>query len=484
MSARPEKAQLARRFSLPDWPEVLGRAALSLAHRESYAVTLGWYGGWTARSSTESLRFVLRHFGFAGNTRSRLDEGVRGRLLLWFSIGLNAALVLMLWRLLQVSAPQDLAGSPMLARGPTNTVVRTNVVVRRQLFLWSEIESHDYPIYIANLRRIGCPEATIRDIIVADVNQLYARRRATEVVTAPQQWWRSEPDRAVRQTALAQIRALEEERRALLTKLLGPDWESADYPLPSLESITVLDGPVLGSLPPETKLALQRIEQQSLERMNAYVRERRAEDEPPDPAELARLRRQTRDELARVLTPEQLEEYLLRYSQNAVQLRVQLRGFDASAEEFRSLFRTLDPLNQELQLNAGSADPATTARRQELERQRETALRELLGTERYEDYQLSQNPLYRQARELATQSGVSQDQVAPLMLILGVTEKEEQRIRNDASLTAEELAEQLQTARDARQASLRRLLGEEAFRRYEQRQAPVVPSLPPPSPQP
>jgi len=70
------------------------------------------------------------------------------------------------------------------------------------------------------------------------------------------------------------------------------------------------------------------------------------------------------------------------------------------------------------------------------------------------------------------------------MLILGVTEKEEQRIRNDASLTAEELAEQLQTARDARQASLRRLLGEEAFRRYEQRQAPVVPSLPPPSPQP
>lgn len=427
---------------------------------------------------------MLRHFGFAGDAPSRLDDGVRGRLLLWFSVGLNAALVLMLWRLLQVSAPEDPAGSPMLARGTTNTVFRTNVVVRRQLFLWSEIESHDYPVYIANLRRIGCPEATIRDIIVADVNQLYARRRATEIVTAPQQWWRSEPDRAVRQTALAQILALEEERRALLTKLLGPDWESADYPLPSLESITVLDGPVLGSLPPDTKLALQRIEQQSLERMNAYVRERRAEDESPDAAELARLRRQTRDELARVLTPEQLEEYLLRYSQNAVQLREQLRGFDASAEEFRTLFRTLDPLNQELQLAAGSTDPTAAAHRQELERQRETAMRELLGTERYEDYQLSQNPLYRQARELATQSGVSQDQVAPLMLILGVTEKEEQRIRNDPSLTAEELAEQLQTTRDARQASLRRLLGEEAFRRYEQRQAPPVPQLPVPSPQP
>jgi len=425
-----------------------------------------------------------RHFGFAGSPRSRLDDGVRGRLLLWFSVALNAALVLMLWRLLQVTAPEDAADSAMLARGTTNTIVRTNVVVRRQFFSWGEIESDDYPVYIANLRRIGCPEATIRDIIVADVNQLYARRRATEVVTAPQQWWRSEPDRSVSQTAIAQIRALDEERRALLTKLLGPEWESADYPLPSLESITVLDGPILGGLPPETKLALQRIEQQSLERMNAYVRERQAGDEPADPAELARLRRQTREELARVLTPEQLEEYLLRYSQNANALRGQLRGFDASTEEFRNLFHALDPLEQELQLTAGSTDPAVTARRRELEQARETAVRELLGRERYEDYQLSQNPLYRQARELATQSGVDQAQVAPLMLILGVTEKEEQRIRSDETLTEEERTEQLQNARDAQEASMRRLLGEEAIRRYEQRQAPAAPPPSPPSPQP
>jgi hypothetical protein len=43
MSAEPEKAQLARRFSFPDWPEVLAHAALSPAHRESYAITLRWY---------------------------------------------------------------------------------------------------------------------------------------------------------------------------------------------------------------------------------------------------------------------------------------------------------------------------------------------------------------------------------------------------------------------------------------------------------
>ena len=70
------------------------------------------------------------------------------------------------------------------------------------------------------------------------------------------------------------------------------------------------------------------------------------------------------------------------------------------------------------------------------------------------------------------------------MLILGVTEKEEQRIRSDETLTEEERTEQLQNARDAQEASMRRLLGEEAFRRYEQRQAPAAPPPSPPSPQP
>ena len=44
-------------------------------------------------------------------------------------------------------------------------------------FHWSQIESADYRTYIANLRGIGCPEQTIRDLIKADVDNLYATRR-------------------------------------------------------------------------------------------------------------------------------------------------------------------------------------------------------------------------------------------------------------------------------------------------------------------
>jgi hypothetical protein len=44
-------------------------------------------------------------------------------------------------------------------------------------FHWSQLESSDYATYIANLRAIGCPEQTVREIISADVDDSYASRR-------------------------------------------------------------------------------------------------------------------------------------------------------------------------------------------------------------------------------------------------------------------------------------------------------------------
>jgi hypothetical protein len=45
-------------------------------------------------------------------------------------------------------------------------------------FHWSQLESTNYPTYIANLRGIGCPEQTVRDIVTADVDGLYAPERS------------------------------------------------------------------------------------------------------------------------------------------------------------------------------------------------------------------------------------------------------------------------------------------------------------------
>src|SRR5437763_954439 len=43
---------------------------------------------------------------------------------------------------------------------------------------WASIESTNYHTYILNLRGIGCPEETVRDIIITDISKLFAKRRA------------------------------------------------------------------------------------------------------------------------------------------------------------------------------------------------------------------------------------------------------------------------------------------------------------------
>ena len=327
-----------------------------------------------------------------------------------------------------------------------NGTATTNVVVRRQFFSWHELESSDYPTYVANLRDIGCPEQTIRDIIVADVNAVYARRRANEVITPFQQWWRSEPDMSIVRTAAQKIRELEAERTSLLASLLGTNWEAGDLlnlPRPTHEGL-VLDGPQLGALAADVKAALQDLTTRSDARMRAYLAAQRQAGKSTDPVELARLRQQTREELAGILSPAQLEEFLLRYSQYSGQLRSEfgdLRYFNINSNEFRSVFRATDGLDQQLALLSGN-DPNTVRQRNTLEQTRDDAIKNALGPKRYQEYKRLQDPAYQQAMAQAIAAGTP-DAVDAIYGINLAAQSEKSSINADASLTDQQRAIEL-----------------------------------------
>jgi hypothetical protein len=80
-----------------------------------------------------------------------------------------------------------------------------------QPFQWSSLESEDYPTYIANLRKIGCPERTLRDIINGDLDGLYAPKQAGLAAQglSPREF-------------TAAVEALRREKLALLNQLLEP----------------------------------------------------------------------------------------------------------------------------------------------------------------------------------------------------------------------------------------------------------------------
>ena len=381
---------------------------------------------------------------------------MKARLPLLLSLALNFMLAAMVLILSQDSEEQFSRLHLLLGeRTNAHKQIRTNVVVRRQHFHWTDVESTDYAEYIRNLRAIGCPERTIRDIIVADVNDLFAQRINREVVLPDQQWWLAEPNMDVFESAANQIRALEEEKNQLLASLLGPNWNSS--PQTSAGDPIRLDGAVLSALDPNTKAALFQIEANALKAREAYLTQARENGMEPDPAELARMRQEVRRELAGILNPEQLEEYLLRYSATSQNLREELRGLGADAEEYRRIFRARDHYDQKLALLTGS-DSATERQRAELLRQREDAVRQVLAADRYPLYQLTQDPLFEAARNDAEQNGATPEKVIPIFQINQAAEQEIARINAQRELTEEERLAALRLVQEQQQASIRRII--------------------------
>ncbi len=328
--------------------------------------------------------------------------------LLLISIGLNVILAVsavFLWR-----AHRSHGVNPAAGTNATKVITTTRILplVRKQFFSWNELESDDYGRYIANLRDIGCPEQTIRDIIVADVNKLYDERKLNEDQTSEH------------------FTKLDEERGLLLVKLLGADWDATEKKTGFAFSRVVFTDPLLDQLTPETRAKVQEI-------LNRW-----SQQAVPDERDAALLEQKMRAELAGVLAPPQLEELLSRYSANAINLNHQLaelQFFKATPEEFRQLFRGTDALDLQLRLLGSADDPATQAQRKALTDQRDLAIKTALGSQRYAEFAKLQDPAYRESVAQAQANGGSPQGADAFYKINQAVANEQTLIQANANLT-------------------------------------------------
>src|SRR3954469_15078380 len=239
---------------------------------------------------------------------------------------------------------------PPVARVLTNTL--NQIAVRKvnstNLFAmvpgtisWAAIESTNYTTYIKNLRDIGCPEETIRDIIITDISKLFAKRRAgLRAQLQPYKFWQTgdalQNDYSSNPELQKQLQELEREQRMLVKQLLGVDYkaEMARYWFDEN-----YDDRMYGFLAPEKQDRIKSLQSRFDElEQDVYARSKgMLLDE--DQEQLRQIEKQREAELAQVLTPEELEEYQLRNSSTANSMRAQMTGFQPSEEEFRRIFR-------------------------------------------------------------------------------------------------------------------------------------------------
>ena len=105
------------------------------------------------------------------------------------------------------SAAAQLSISSQAVPATAKDLGETTVLPVTPPFSWAQLESTNYGEYVGNLRRIQCPEETIRDIVSADLLATFERRRSD-----------SSPP-AVTRTRIA---SASEDAERLTSQLLGP----------------------------------------------------------------------------------------------------------------------------------------------------------------------------------------------------------------------------------------------------------------------
>jgi hypothetical protein len=241
---------------------------------------------------------------------------------------------------------------------------------------------------VARLRAAGFPSRVLQAILGPLVDEKFlARRDALLGDPADAPFWKPTPDPFSDPEKIAALNQLHRERNAELRELLGADFTLND----ELQEVYLRRQ--FGALPPEKRQRLQDI--------LADYRELRTQLNPPnrpatpeDRERLASLDAEMRADLAKLLTPQELEQYDLRSSSTASQLRYRLDAFKPSEDEYRAIFQLSRAIEERFPLTPGTLDPALRAARRDAEEQIQPQLKTLLGPERYADYQQVTNPNY------------------------------------------------------------------------------------------
>ena len=355
----------------------------------------------------------------------------------------------------------------------SNVVVKTNAVraaadrllrpltveLSTNAFHWGTVESPDYREYIAKLRAIGCPEETIRDIIIADVNKLFASRVAA-LYPSPKDYkfWRVQ-DRAARQEERdrgQKRRELDKEKRALIKELLGVDY---DVEMARWNGRPDEEDYRHGFLSPEKQELVNSLQTKYRDMERALAADGGFRN-PENRAKLTALRAQREAEMAQALGPQDYQEYQLRNSFTARNMRDSLTSFEPTEDEFRQIFEMRKQFDDQFGLTRGGGDEAMREQRQAAQAKLDEQLRATLGEQRYHDYVLAQDDRYRETYDWTQRNDVPASSAEALYDIRKTAEQARREIENNKTLTREQQLAGFAKIKEETMATVRATLGD------------------------
>lgn len=191
--------------------------------------------------------------------------------------------------------------TPLIPMTGVQNVAEPRPVPMASPFQWRQLYSSDYHIYVKNLRATGCPEPTVRAIVIADVDsvyQLFANQMEEKLSALEGSSWSKQVGAFNSESAWrAALQKIPDEESAKIADLLGLK-PAPEEVLSSARTVPIPSSPT-GPLPlaiqdidlstlnlnADQKQLIADLRQQFLQQVGDPVRDQ------SDPAYLARLRK-------------------------------------------------------------------------------------------------------------------------------------------------------------------------------------------------
>lgn len=407
-------------------------------------------------------------------------------LLIALSLMANAALGFKWWqaRVLQVNTPAPGANVGPSAK-PTAELARTAEPVPEVQSAssmattspsaakptWAQyFSAADLKGSIQRLRAVGCPEETIQDLIVAEVGRLYADKSRTIWSTGShEKYWqaRDNDESMFGSERSKQYAALEKERVALLTDLLGFDPQKRQR-----EESGYLDyrERQVSFLPAEKREAVVRLLEEFSVKENEHYRRNRGLYDAQERAERKELQAEKERGIAALLTPDEFRQWERRSSQVASQLQSEISTMSLTQTQYETLFDLRKKLGDNLYVFGDQAnDPQARERSEQAKKEFLADLRSSLGEDVAKEWELSRTPGYSDLFRMAKAENLPADTARKVFGFKELAEAKAREFRANRDLPREQQQQLLAALRTETESAMKATLGDQLYDRYKPR---------------
>jgi hypothetical protein len=370
----------------------------------------------------------------------------------------------------QASAQAELAAWQARAEAAAAPAEAQAVVYKTNSFSWNQLESTDYRQYIANLRAIGCPEGTIKDIILTDVMRLYAQRRGQYYRNGRDfKFWETDEKRKLKQPQIQerekQLAAIDKELPAVLRELLGINYERE---VNKYFVDTDQDNRRLAFLSDDTRSQLLALRDQfEGERERAMSQAQGGKLSGAGIEQLRQIDQEQDAALSRLLTPQEKENYELSMSPTADRLRKELIGFNPTEDEFREMFRRQKAIDSAYEFEDPNDDSVRAARSAD-EQAMMAEFKAQLPPDRAAQLDRSRDPDYQNLCVLSERFDLPDGTSEALLDMRQTAEDQKRALLSNKDIPPERVEVALKAIQAETEKAARAALGDDAFGQYSQ----------------